>query len=62
MPEDLRDKYSEATGVQPVDRGCYPHTGARLQVGVGGRRIFPFMPPDLGPTTHPDDIPEHIND
>jgi hypothetical protein len=64
MPQDLRDKYLDATGTQPVDRGCYPHTGARLQVGVGGRRIFPFMPPDLGPTTHPDDIPPvaHIDD
>jgi hypothetical protein len=55
MPQELADMYEDATGFKPVVRGCYPFTGARLQVGVDGRRIFPFMRPPLGLPTHPDD-------
>jgi hypothetical protein len=55
MPQALRDLYRSATGFAPTVRGCYPFSGARLQVGVDGRRIFPFMRPPLGPPTHPDD-------
>jgi hypothetical protein len=55
LPQDLADMYEDATGFPPLHRGCYPHTGARLQVGVDGRKIFPFMRPPLGPPTHPDD-------
>ena len=57
LPQDLRTCTSTPPGEEPLDRGCYPHTGARLQVGVDGRRIFPFMRPGLGNGTHPDDIP-----
>lgn len=53
--QDLADMYEDATGFKPLHRGCYPHTGARLRVGVGGRKMFPFMPPPLGPPTHTDD-------
>ena len=56
LPQDLADMYEDATGFQPLHRGCYPHTGARLQVGVDGRKIFPFMRPPLGPPTHRDDV------
>jgi hypothetical protein len=56
MPQALRDLYRSATGFAPTVRGCYPFSGARLQVGVDGRRIFPFMRPPLGPPTHPDDL------
>ena len=53
----LREKYLEATGEEPLDRGCYPSSGARLRVGVDGRRVFPRMRAGLGNGTHPDDIP-----
>ncbi|MGH3505767.1 MAG: hypothetical protein ACRDO2_01035 [Nocardioidaceae bacterium] len=52
LPQELADKYEDATGFKPLVRGCYPHTGARLQVGVDGRKIFPFKRPPLGPPTH----------
>jgi hypothetical protein len=54
MPQELTDMYVEATGTVPADRGCYPITGARLQVGVDGRLVFPWIRPHLGPETHPD--------
>jgi hypothetical protein len=57
LPNELRDMYLDATGEEPLDRGCYPPTGARLKVGVDGRRIFPRMRAGLGNGTHPDDIP-----
>ena len=41
LPVALRDLYVAATGAQPADRGCFPPTGARLHVGVDGRRVFP---------------------
>lgn len=41
LPDLLRDMYVAATGTVPTDRGCYPPTGARLKVGVDGRRIYP---------------------
>jgi hypothetical protein len=54
MPDDLMDKYSDATGTPSVDRGCYPATGARLEVGVDSRKKFPRpRRPHLGPETHP---------
>jgi hypothetical protein len=57
LPVELRAMYLEATGEEPLDRGCYPSTGARLRVGVDGRRVFPRMRAGLGNGTHPDDIP-----
>jgi hypothetical protein len=57
LPTDQRQLYADATGEQPLDRGCYPPSGARLKVGVDGRRIFPRMRLGLGNGTHPDDIP-----
>jgi hypothetical protein len=39
MPQELHNMYVEATGTEPADRGCYPSTGARLQVGVDGRKV-----------------------
>ena len=57
VPEELREMYLEATGEEPLDRGCYPSNGARLRVGVDGRRVFPRMRAGLGNGTHPDDIP-----
>jgi hypothetical protein len=57
LPEELRAMYREATGEEPLDRGCYPATGARLRVGVDGRRVFPRLRAGLGNGTHPDDIP-----
>ena len=56
MPQELTDMYSNATGTVPTDRGCYPFTGARLQVGVDGRMVFPWIRPHLGPETHPDGV------
>ena len=56
MPQELTDMYSDATGTAPTDRGCYPFTGARLQVGVDGRMVFPWIRPHLGPETHPDGV------
>jgi len=41
LPAALRGLYVAATGAQPTDRGCFPPTGARLHVGVDGRRVFP---------------------
>jgi hypothetical protein len=57
LPQKLSDMYGDATGFAPLVRGCYPHSGARLRVGVGSRRVFPFMPPPIGPPTHPDPGP-----
>ena len=57
LPAELRAMYLEATGEDPLDRGCYPSTGARLRVGVDGRRVFPRTRAGLGGGTHPDDIP-----
>jgi hypothetical protein len=55
LPKKLSDMYKAATGFEPLVRGCYPHTGARLQVGVDGRKVFPFMRPELGAPTHHDE-------
>jgi hypothetical protein len=57
LPEELREMYLEATEEEPLDRGCYPSSGARLRVGVDGRRVFPRMRAGLGNGTHPDDVP-----
>ena len=57
LPAELRQMYLEATGEEPIDRGCYPANGARLRVGVDGRRVFPRLRAGLGDGTHPDDIP-----
>ena len=57
LPVELRAINLEATGEEPLDRGCYLSTGARLRVGVDGRRVFPRMRAGLGNGTHPDDIP-----
>jgi predicted Rdx family selenoprotein len=62
MPQELHDMYAEATGTEPADRGCYPWTGAHLQVGVDGRRVYPRMRPGPHPDTHPDDIPPVVVD
>jgi hypothetical protein len=63
LPQLLADMYFDATGVKPVDRGCYSFTGARLQVGVDGRRVFPWMHPGPWQDTHPDDLsPEIVAD
>jgi hypothetical protein len=56
MPEELAAMYFEATGTAPTDRGCYPFTGAILQVGVDGRMVYPWMRPGPRPDTHPDDV------
>jgi len=57
MPEELTDMYRAATGTVPTDRGCYPYTGARLQVGVDGRMVYPWIRPGPRPDTHSDDVP-----
>jgi hypothetical protein len=57
MPKLLRDLYFKATGTVSQDRGCYPATGPRLQVGVDGRKMFPRMRPGPDVDTHPDDPP-----
>jgi hypothetical protein len=61
MPAELHDLYVEATGTEPADRGCYPSTGARLQVGVDGRRVFPRMRPGPVPGTNPDGDPPIVD-
>jgi hypothetical protein len=53
MPDELNDMYSAALGEEPTDRGCYPSTGARLQVGVDGRRVFPRIGMLPLPGSHP---------
>jgi len=57
LPDGLGDMYLEDLGEEPLDRGCYPSNGARLRVGVDGRRVFPRIRAGLGNGTHPDDIP-----
>jgi hypothetical protein len=57
LPEELQEMYLEATEEEPLDRGCYPSSGARLRVGVDGSRVFPRMRAGLGNGTHPDDVP-----
>lgn len=52
MPQELADMYLDAIGTSSADRGCYPPTGGRLQVGVDGRRVYPWLRPHLGPDTH----------
>ena len=61
MPADLHDLYVAATGTEPADRGCYPSTGARLQVGVDGRRVFPRTGSGPVPDTNPDGDPPIVN-
>jgi hypothetical protein len=53
MSDELNAMYSAAVGEDPTDRGCYPSTGARLQVGVDGRRVFPRIRMLPVPDTHP---------
>jgi hypothetical protein len=60
MPDSLRELYEEATTTPSEDRGCYPSNGARLAVGVDGRKKFPrSRRPHIGLETHPpiDDPP-----
>jgi hypothetical protein len=40
-PDLLAGMYLEATGTVSADRGCYPWTGARLQVGLMAARCIP---------------------
>ena len=57
MPQVLRDMYKAATGTVSTDRGCYPFTGARLKVGVDGRKVYPRTRPGPVLDTHGDDRP-----
>ena len=62
MPDELSAKYTLATGTPPADRGCYPNTGAPLEVGVDGRMVYPWIHPRPRPDTHFDDFPAEVGD
>jgi hypothetical protein len=55
LPADLASLLTAAIG-PTTDRGCYPPTGARLQVGVDGRMVYPWMRPGPRQDIHSDDV------